>query len=241
MWYQSTTHKGMDMKAIGYVRVSSQEQVNGTSLDSQHAQIEAYATMKEIELVAVLIDAGVSGGKPLVERPAGSELVKMLESGQADSVIICKLDRGFRSASDCLVNVEAWEKRGTSLHILNLGGQSVDTSTPTGKFFITVMAGAAELERNLINERCNEGRKARKAENKRIGEVPFGWTLGDDGKRLIENPDEQRALTLIHSLKEQGHTLRAISDELNRRGIATKKALGAWTHGQVQSVLKRAA
>jgi site-specific DNA recombinase len=225
-------------RAIGYVRVSSQEHVNGTSLDSQRSQIEAYAAMKGIELVASLIDAGVSGGKPLAERPAGSELVKMLESGQADSVIICKLDRGFRSASDCLVNVEAWEKRGTSLHILNLGGQSVDTSTPTGKFFIMVMAGAAELERNLINERCNEGRKA---EGRRIGEIPFGWTLADDDKTLIENPEEQRALGLIAFLKQDGHSLRSIADELNARQIATKKGLGAWTHGQVHSILKRAA
>jgi site-specific DNA recombinase len=221
--------------------VSSQEQVNGTSLDSQRAQIEAYAAMRGISLVDVLIDAGVSGGKPLADRPAGRELVRILESGQADSVIICKLDRGFRSASDCLVNVESWEKRGISLHILNLGGTTIDTSTPTGKFFITVMAGAAELERNLINERCNEGRKARKAENKRIGEVPFGWTLGDDGKRLIENPEEQETLCLILSLKAQGLTLRGIAERLNILRIPTKKGRGLWTHGQVQSVLRRKA
>jgi DNA invertase Pin-like site-specific DNA recombinase len=228
------------MRAIGYARVSSQEQVDGTSLKSQEDQIRAYCTLKGIELRAVLVDAAVSGGKPLAVRPAGRELVTALMNGEADSIVVCKLDRGFRSASDCLINVEAWEKKGISLHILNLGGQTIDTSTPTGKFFLTVMAGAAELERNLIKERCNEGRKVRQAEGKRIGEIPYGWKLADDSKSLVECPEEQEALDLIHCMKQNGHTLREIAAELNRRGYHAKKG-GAWTHGQVQSVLRRAA
>jgi site-specific DNA recombinase len=230
----------VEMKAIGYTRVSSQEQVDGTSLKSQEDQIRAYCTMKGIELVTVLIDAAVSGGKPLADRPAGGELVNALMTGQADSIIVCKLDRGFRSASDCLINVELWEKKDISLHILNLGGQTIDTSTPTGKFFITVMAGAAELERNLIRERCNEGRKVRRAEGKRIGEIPYGWKLAEDGKSLIDAPEEQRALELIRSMKNDGYTLRDIASELNGRGCSAKKG-GEWTHGQVQSILRRAA
>jgi DNA invertase Pin-like site-specific DNA recombinase len=228
------------MKAIGYARVSSREQIDGTSLESQANMIRAYATMKGLELVDVLVDAGVSGGKPLSSRPEGSRLAKMVESGEVQAVIITKLDRGFRSASDCLINVEAWERRGVSLHILNLGGTTIDTSSPTGKFFITIMAGAAELERNLIKERCNEGRKARKLEGKRIGEVPFGWTLAEDGKTLLPEPSEQEALELIHRLKAEGASLRTISNELNRQGFQAKKG-GQWTHGQVQGILRRAA
>lgn len=228
------------MNAVGYVRVSSTEQVNGTSLDSQRTTIEAYCAMREIELVGIFTDAGISGGKPLSERPEGSEMVRALETGNASAVIICKLDRGFRSASDCLNNVERWEKLNVSLHLLNLGGQTIDTSTSTGKFFLTVMAGAAELERNLINERCNEGRKARKAEGRRIGEIPFGWIVATDGTTLVEEPKEQEALELIHSLRASGHTLRAIADELNHRGIPAKKG-GAWGFGTVRTILKKAA
>jgi len=228
------------MKAAGYCRVSSQEQIKGTSLDSQQEQIRDYASLKLLDLMETLIDAGVSGGRPLATRPEGGRLTSMIESGQISSVIITKLDRAFRSASDCLVNVEAWDKRGVNVHILNLGGQSLDTGTPIGKFFITIMAAAAELERNLINERCNEGRKARKAEGKRIGEVPYGWRLAEDGKTLVQNSQEQEALALIHSMKAKGFTLRQIADELNTRGYKAKKG-GAWSFGQVQSVLRRAA
>jgi len=228
-------------RAIGYCRVSSQEQVEGAFLKSQEEQIRAYCALKGLELAHVHIDGGVSGGTPLAERPAGAELVKNLEFGVASIVILTKLDRGFRATVDCLQTVQAWEKRSVALHIIDMGGSSVDTTSAAGRFMLTVLVAAAEMEKNRIRERCNEGRRARKSENRRIGEVAFGWSLGDDSKSLIENPEEQRALTLIHSLKEQGHSLRAISDELNRRGISTKKNRGAWTHGQVQSILKRAA
>ncbi|MFC1835945.1 recombinase family protein [Thermodesulfobacteriota bacterium] len=228
------------MKAIGYCRVSSQEQIEGTSLNYQKEQIETYAKLKKIEIIEIFIDAAISGGTPLAKRPEGNRALQALEEGRADSIIITKLDRGFRSASDCLFNVENWEEKGIGLHILNLGGQSIDTSTPTGKFFITVMAGAAELERNLIKERCNEGRKKRKAEGKRIGEVPFGYSLADDGKMLVENNIEQKALNIIWDLHGQGYTLREIARELNRREIASKKGK-TWNHSSVHKILKRAA
>ena len=76
--------------------------------------------MRNIELVAVLVDKGVSGSKPLAERPEGAKLIEAFDTGQAEAIIICKLDRGFRRASDCLFNVEKWQKRGISLRILNL-------------------------------------------------------------------------------------------------------------------------
>jgi DNA invertase Pin-like site-specific DNA recombinase len=232
--------KGQPMKATGYCRVSSQEQVDGTSLQSQENQIRAYCAMKGIDLVAVLVDAGVSGGKPLAERPEGSKLTIMVESGEVQAVVITKLDRGFRSASDCLNNVETWERRKVSLHILNLGGTTIDTSTPTGKFFITVMAGAAELERNMIRERCNEGRKIRKAQGFRIGEIPFGFLLAPDGKALIECGEEQEAIALALDLRAQDYSASGIAAELNRRNIPTKKGY-TWTHKQVNRLLKRAA
>jgi site-specific DNA recombinase len=228
------------MKAAGYCRVSSQEQVDGTSLKAQEDQIRAYCALRGLELAVVLVDGGVSGGKPLALRPEGSKLSAMIEAGEVQAVIMTKLDRGFRSASDCLVNVELWEKRGISLHILNLGGQTIDTATPTGKFFITIMAGAAELERNMIRERCNEGRKIRKAQGCRIGGTPFGFSLAPDGKTLVKCGEEQEAITLTLELSGQGYSASRIAAELNTRGVRTKKG-STWSHKQVTRILKRAA
>jgi len=228
------------MKGIGYARVSSVEQTQGTSLESQREQIRSYATMKRINVQDILIDAAVSGSIPLDRRPEGSRLVARLQAGEADCVILTKLDRGFRSASDCLNNVEAWEEQETSLVILNLGGQTIDTRSPSGKFFLTVMAAAAELERNLIRERCDEGRRARRAEGKRVGEVPFGFSLAPDGKTLVESRQEREAIALALQLRAEGYSAAGIARELNRRGIPTKKGR-LWTHVQVTRLLQRAA
>lgn len=229
------------MKAVGYCRVSSQDQIDGTSLTVQEDQIRGYAALKGLELVGIFVDAGISGGKPLALRPEGAHMVAALDSGEGEAVIITKLDRGFRSASDCLNCVETWERKGIALHILSLGGQTIDTSTPTGKFFITVMAGAAELERNLIRERCNDGRKARRAQGQRIGEIPFGYSLADDGKALVTSGEEQEAISLALKLRAEGHSAASIARELNRRDIRTKKGSATWTHVQVIRLLKRAA
>lgn len=228
------------MRAYGYIRVSSVEQIKGTSLAEQKRQIEAYATLKEIDLLGVIVDPAIKGEVPIHLRPQGRLLVEAIDNGSIDTVIICKLDRAFRSASDCLVKVEEWEKKGIGLHILNISGQTVDTTSPMGKFFITMMAGAAELEKNLIKERCSNGREARKLEGKVIGGLPYGYALDVDGKTLIEDASEQEALSLIRELRDQGRSLREIACELNAKGYQAKKG-GTWTYGQVQSVLKRAA
>ena len=225
------------MKAYGYIRVSSVEQTKGTSLTEQHRQIEAYAILKEIELLGVLVDPAIKGEVPIHHRPNGKILVEAINNGAIDCVVVTKLDRAFRSASDCLVTVEAWEKKNIGLHILNIGGQTIDTTTPTGKFFLTIMAGAAELEKNLIKERCASGREARRAEGKRIGEIPFGMDLGPDEKTLVTNDTEQDILSVIRKHKCEGKTLQSISDELNARGYQTKKGK-SWTAGTVWNLVR---
>jgi DNA invertase Pin-like site-specific DNA recombinase len=129
-----------------------------------------------------------------------------IQAFQAQSPIITKLDRGFSSASDCLVNVEALEKVGMSLHILNLGGQTIDTATPTGNFFITVMAGAAELERNLIRERCQEGRVKRQKEGSRTDGIPYGRDYDKATNTLVFNNQEKQTIQRIFQLRREGMT-----------------------------------
>jgi site-specific DNA recombinase len=222
------------------VRVSSQEQIEGTSLRAKEEQIRAYAMLKGIELADLFVDPGVSGGEPIADRPEGSRLVELVTGGQVQCVVVVKLDRAFRNTVDCLQTVTEWERTGVALHIIDLGGNSIDTTSPAGRFMLTVLSAAAQMERGMIRDRCNSGRASRKAQGYRVGEVPFGWTLDTDGRTLVENPEEQRILAVIHDLRDRGLTLRAIADELNREGYRAKKG-GNWTHGQVQSVLRRAA
>jgi DNA invertase Pin-like site-specific DNA recombinase len=229
------------MKAAAYTRVSSQGQIDGTSLDAQTAQIQAYASLKGIDLVHVFSDPGVSGGAPIVDRPQGAKLAKLLESGTIDAIIVVKLDRAFRNTVDCLQSVEEWRKYGVALHIIDLGGNSVDSESPAGKFMLTVLAAAGEMERGMINVRCNEGRRARKAQGYHIGGgVPFGYDLDEGTRQLVENPREQEITAMIHALKAEGFSYSGIATRLNAKGLTTKGGR-AWTHKQVARVCRRAA
>lgn len=225
------------MATIGYRRVSSRDQIDGSSLATQEAQIRAYATLKGMKDVVILSDNGVTGEKPLQDRTGGRELLAMLQRGEADTVIITKLDRGFRSTVECLENVDRWNEQGVSLHVVDMGGNAVDTTSAAGRFMLTVLVAAAEMEKNRINERCNEGRNAARAQNRRLGEIPLGYALADDGTLVLDSA-EQKILSLILRWSRKGRSLRAIADELNKRGCTAKKG-GSWSYGQVQAVLKR--
>ena len=86
--------------AIGYVRVSSEEQADsGLGLEAQRQRIAAYCAMKGLHLVEVFEDLGISGGKPLARRPAGSQLLAAAIKSKTP-VIVAKLDRLFRSVAD---------------------------------------------------------------------------------------------------------------------------------------------
>lgn len=227
------------MRAYGYIRVSSIEQTKGTSLSEQRKQIESYATMMNIELVDVIVDPAIKGEIHISERPQGKRLIEAINTGAIDTVIVCKLDRAFRSASDCLVCIEEWEKKGIGLVILSISGQTIDTSNPAGKLWITMLAGFAEFEKNLIKERCASGRASRKAEGKAIGGTPFGYQKDDNGY-LVADVAEQQIIAEIRGLHAQGLSLNAIARRFNSQGVGTKSGGGRWTPATVGRILKAA-
>jgi len=110
-----------------------------------------------------------------------------------------------------------------ALHLVDLGGQAVDTSTAMGRFFLTVMAGCAELERNQIRERTATAmqHKAKRGEFTG-GKVPYGYRLDRDGVRLKEVEEEQRVIREARQLSASGLSLRAVAGELDRLGYASR-------------------
>ena len=215
-------------RAVGYVRVSTGEQDLG--LGDQRERIEAYAKLKGLRLVDTVSDNGVSGGKPLSERRGGRKMLKMLRSQQRiKSVIILKLDRGFRSASDCLATAEQWERAGVAMHIIDLGGQAIDTTGAAGKFLLTVLAGAAEMERNLIGERTKAALSVKRKRGEKIGSTPpygyrFVFSHVDESRnkriyKVVPHKGEQKVIEVVRRLRSTGLPLRAIIAELASRGI----------------------
>lgn len=229
-------------KAIGYIRCSTHEQADrGLGLDAQAERIRAYARLKGLDL-ELITDAGVSGGKPLAKREGGQRLLAAVRERKADAVVVLKLDRGFRNAVDCLATVEQWERKGVALHIVDLGGNAIDTTSAAGRFMLVVLAGAAEMERNLTRERTRAALAVKRANGQRIGTVPYGYDLADDGTTLIENPAEQATITDVKAMRAAGRKLKQIAAELTGRGVPTKTGKATkWTHQSVARILARGA
>ncbi len=228
------------MNAIGYARCSTQEQADGgLGLDAQQQRIRAYCSLKDLRLIEIITDAGVSGGKPLGSRAGGARLLDMLKKRKATSIIMLKLDRGFRNAGDCLTTVERWDKAKIALHVVDLGGNAIDTTSAAGRFMLVVLAGAAEMERNLTRERTKAAMAVKRANGKRIGTIPYGYTLADDGATLLPNEPEQSIVSEITAMRDKGFTLQRIANTLTERNIPTKAGNNTWRHQTIAQILRR--
>lgn len=141
-------------KRKGYGRVSSKGQaLNGNSLEDQKNKLmEAGCAEEDIVLETY------TGTK--MDRPKFGKLVEGLEEG--DTLVVCKLDRFARTASEGSELVKSLLARGVNVHILNMG---LIENTPTGRLILNVLLSFAEFERDMIVERTSEGKALAKATN----------------------------------------------------------------------------
>lgn len=214
----------MKAKAIGYIRVSTQEQAeSGLSLSYQGAKIRSYCEALDIELLDVVADAGFSAKS--MNRPAMQDIIKMIERKEVDAVVILKLDRLTRSVKDLGFITELINKTGVALVSVQ---DSINTSTAAGRLVLNVLGSVAQWERESNGERVKAAMSVKKSAGQRVGDVPYGFDLADDGVTLVENPNEQKALELIRELRAKGLSFRKIANELESRGIETKKGRSTW-------------
>lgn len=209
------------MKAVAYLRVSTSRQE--ISLEDQAEKIRAYCIMRGLVLVELVQDEGVSGSVPLAKRPGGSQVAAALRRHSASHVVAAKLDRAFRDCADALTQTRAWDKAGIALHLCDVAGGSVDTSSPMGRMMLTMLAGFAEFERAMIAERTRAALGHLLAQGRRAGEIKFGWRLVEGSTTQLEpDPIEQAAITLARELRAQGRKLREIADALAAAGFTSR-------------------
>jgi DNA invertase Pin-like site-specific DNA recombinase len=229
--------------AISYARVSTTEQATeGVSLAAQHSGLTAYAAAHGLTLVQSIEDAGVSASVPLGERPGGAELVERLVSGEVGIVVAMKLDRLFRDALDALAVTRSWDDRKITLILVD---QQINTSCAVGRLFITMLAGVAEMERNMIGERTAAALAHLKGQGVRVGRDGIGWTRTDeidaDGRRVVTELPEERALAdRIREMRDEGLTFQQIADALTGECVPTKRG-GRWHATTTRNVCVRSA
>jgi len=201
----------------GYVRVSTDRQVEeGESLGAQQRALQGYAMMQGFTIDKIFVESGVSGSKPLIERPQGAKLLATVKAG--DIVLTPKLDRMFRSALNALNVLAQLQKAGVSLHMLDLGGDV--TGNGISKLVFTILSAVAEAERDRIRERIRDVKKDQRGRNRYLGgKVPFGWARGEGGE-LIEDRPQQLAINRMRRMRERGESLRGIAASLQADGFA---------------------
>jgi DNA invertase Pin-like site-specific DNA recombinase len=210
------------MRAGAYVRVSTEEQVQGGhSLDAQRRQLRAACEGRGWELVEVFIDAGASGAS-MRRRPGLAALLAAVQAHHIDVAVVTDLDRLSRSPRDLYTMLDTcFAQNGAAFYAV---GQGIDSTTPMGAAMIGIASVFAKLERDLLSERTKRGMAEGKRQGHIAGMAPYGWRR--QGGFLVEVPEDQAALAQARNLRRSGKTLRAVAEVMGWTLKATWGRLG---------------
>jgi len=222
------------MKAIAYLRVSTEEQAReGISLANQESRIRAFCQAKDWELAEVLVDEGYSGSS--LDRPGMQEVIQQCQKRQVDVVVIYKLDRLTRSVRDLGYLVQdVFGKYRVAFSSIT---DNFDTTTANGKLILNILGSVAQWERDIVVELTRDVMAHKRLSLKLIGAIPMGFDLAGDGETLIPNEQELEAVRKMMLLRETGSSFQTIAERLNGKGTPAKQG-GRWYPKTVRSVLR---
>ncbi len=167
----------------------------------------------------------------------GSTAGCAIAAGECRNLVAVKLDRLFRDTADACFTVAALDKLGVSLHVIDMGGASLDTRSAIGKSFLQIAAVFAELERNLISERVAAAMQKCKADGRITGSVPYGFKRVPGTNRIKEDPGEQETIAIANIYRDQGLSLREVGVQLSKRGIHPRGSNNGWAPQQVKNLI----
>jgi len=210
------------LRCAVYTRKSTDHglELEFNSLDAQREACEAYIKSQASEgwqpLPERYDDAAYSGGN--LERPGVKKLLKDIEAGRIDVVVVYKIDRLTRSLADFAKLVEVFDAKKVSFVAIT---QQFNTTTSMGRLTLNVLLSFAQFERELASERVRDKIAASRKKGKWTGgSVPLGYDTKD--KRLVVNPAEAKTVRLIFERYPALKSFQKVIDELNRRRIVTK-------------------
>ena len=228
-------------KCYTYIRVSTEMQVEGYSLEAQKDRLTKFAEYQGMEIVREYCDAGKSG-KSISGRTEFTQMLQDVanERDDVDYILVFKLSRFGRNAADVLNSLQHIQDFGVNLICVEDG---IDSSKESGKLTITVLSAVAEIERENILVQTMEGRKQKAREGKwNGGRAPFGYCLDKANGILAVDPDEAEIVKVIYDLFT--HTdmgIEAIAEHLNNHGYVKNRSrdfeLGYFTRGLVKKIL----
>jgi DNA invertase Pin-like site-specific DNA recombinase len=206
----------INTRAIAYIRVSTSQQAEqGFSLLAQQEKVNAYASLYDLDIVDTVIETASAKN---LKREGLQGALAQIKSGQADALIVVKLDRLTRSVADLGYLVEAYFAKAGLLSV----SEQIDTRSASGRLVLNVLASVSQWEREAIGERTAAVKQSMKANGLYCGGlVPYGQMLING--QLVTNPQEQAIITRAKELKQQGLSLRAIATMFSQEGLKTRK------------------
>ena len=213
-------------KAFAYLRVSGKAQVKGDGFTRQQAAIRKFAADRDIKIMKVFREEGVSGAKELANRPALSELMKTLHGNGVKMVLVERLDRLARDLMVQETIIADLRKYGFSL--LSVAEPDLLEDDPTRKLLRQMMGAVAEYEKSMIVMKLRGARQRKKALTGRCeGRKPFG-----------HYPGENRAIERMKELRADGYGFDRLAARLDEEGLRTRTGK-PWHGFTINQILAR--
>lgn len=224
----------MKKRVFIYIRVSTREQAEeGYSIGEQEERLKKYCEAMEWQLVRVFIDPGFTGSN--MERPALQEMIKEIEKGNADIILVDKLDRLSRSQFDTLFLIRKIFTENNCAFVSR--AEAFDTSSSFGRAMVGILSVFAELERERIKERTMDGIEGRAKEGKWKGggNKPIGYDYDQAAGKLAINEYEAMQVREVFELFNKRTPVYTIMTIMNEKGYRTK--YGEWKEASIRNMV----
>jgi site-specific DNA recombinase len=220
----------------GYVRVSRVQGREGDTFISpavQEERIRAWARGRGVELVEVVHELDRSGGDDT--RPGFQRIVAAVEDGEADGIVVAKLDRFARSLLDALLAVRRLMQGGG--HLASVA-EGFDTSTTMGRAVVAMMLIWAEVELERIRENWDVAKGRAVGRGVHIsGHVPCGYSRDPQTRRLVAIPDAVPVIRELFERRAAGERWVELGDFMRASGLRTNTGSDRWTHAALRSLI----